>query len=505
MGVSDSRLSVELKLADDLADLYAKPFEFVMYAFAWGEGELEGETGPDAWQEGVLRSLGDRVMTLEQALVSAQEHDAIRDATASGHGIGKSALVAWIILWQMSTRTHLNGVVTANTSKQLEQKTWRELAVWHKRAINVHWFEWTATKFYKVSDPETWFVAAVPWTLENTEAFAGTHAKHVLLIFDEGSGIPDAIWEVAEGAQTSGSVLWCVFGNPTRPSGRFRECFSNGRFAHRWTNRQIDSRTCKKANKRQAEQWITDYGDDSDFVRVRVKGQFPRAGATQLISTEVVEFARKREVMVDFEAPLVLGVDIARFGDDQTVLRYRRGRDARSIAAVKYRGIDTMQCANFIVQSINTEEPDVICIDGNGVGGGVVDRVRQLLGETMSKRVFEVQNGSKATNERDYFNKRAECWGLMRDMLEESLAIDDDALLLADLCGPEYGYDLHNRLQLERKEDMKKRGIHSPDDGDALALTFAVAVGRRPQKDKPKPRVLVARAATMTGSTAWQN
>ena len=130
----------------------------------------------------------------------------------------------------MSTRPHPQIVVTANTREQLLKKTFRELSVWHKLLINTGWFTWTATKFYHNDHPETWFAAAVPWSAERPESFAGTHAEHVMLLFDEASGIHDVIWEVAEGAMTTAGAAWLVFGNPTRNTGRFRECF--GKFAH---------------------------------------------------------------------------------------------------------------------------------------------------------------------------------------------------------------------------------------------------------------------------------
>jgi len=486
MGASDSHSSSELLLADAIADCYADPYRFVMLAFAWGKGDLERwPDGPDDWQRQVLEDIGAGVLTIDEAMRSANEHDAIRLATASGHGIGKSALVAWLILWSMSTRPHVNGVVTANTTKQLETKTWRELAVWWKRAINAHWFNWTATKFYHIDNTETWFFAAVPWTEQNTEAFAGQHAAHVVIIFDEASGIPDVIWEVAEGGQTTGEVIWAVFGNPTRPTGRFRECF--GRLRHRWQTRQIDSRDCKMANKKQCAQWVEDFGEDSDFVRVRVRGVFPRAGAKQFIDDETIEQAQARDVADDMGAPLLMGVDVARFGEDQSIIRFSRGRDARSIKPKKYRNVDTMDLASYVCEAIDTHDPDLVFIDGNGVGGGVVDRVKALLGKDRAKMVIEVQNGARAQNQSDFLNKRAECWSRMKDWLPGA-SIDRDADLRDDLVGPEYGYDLHNRLKLESKESMSARGLHSPDDADALALTFAVNAPRRDKEKKTQQK-----------------
>ena len=457
-------------LAEELGQFYADPLGFVLFAFDWGKGELAAETGADAWQAEVLRELGAGVLTAEAAQ---------RLAVASGHGIGKTSLVAWLILWAMSTRPHLAGVVTANTGTQLSSKTWRELAIWHKRLINRDWFEWSSTRFWQVDNRETWSCTAIPWSKERPEAFAGTHAEHVLLIFDEASAIDDVIWEVAEGAMTTRGAIWATFGNPTRATGRFRECF--GRFKHRWTTRQIDSRTCKKANLAQVKQWAEDYGEDSDFMRVRVKGQFPNAAGTQLIPTGLVEAAQRRELVPDLGAALVLGVDVARFGDDESVLRFRRGRDARSIPAIRLRGKDTMQLVHHVTAAIERYKPAAVFVEGTGVGGGVIDRLRELR-----HRVQEVTPGATADDPRKFFNKRAEMWDRMRVWLETG-ALPADHGLRDDMLALEYGFDGNGRLQLERKQDMKRRGLASPDDADALAMTFAQSVPRADSRLRAAP------------------
>lgn len=457
--MGQAQASTDADLAKAIAGTARDPLRYVYLAFAWGHGDLANQSGPDDWQADILKTLGQGSITPEQA---------IRIAVASGHGIGKSTLCAWIILWAMSTRPHLAGVVTANTKTQLETKTWRELALWHSRSINAHWFQWTASKFYHVLYPNTWFVAAIPWTKERSEAFAGLHAEHVLVIYDEASAVDDIIWEVSEGAMTTPSAIWCAFGNPTRNTGRFRECF--GKFKHRWATRQIDSRTAKMANQAQLKEWLEDYGEDSDFARIRILGQFPRAGSNQFISSELVDEARKRKPTA-FGA-LVLAVDVARFGDDQTVLLARQGADVKILG--KYRGLDTMQTAGKVAEAINQQKPAAVFIDGVGVGGGVVDRLSQLGYE-----VIDVNAGGRATDDKTYFNRRAEMWGKMRDWLPTG-AIPDDQELCDDLIAPEYGFDAQNRIQLEKKERMKERGLASPDSGDALAMTFYENVIEQP-------------------------
>jgi hypothetical protein len=454
---------LEAALLEMVASTYADPYAFVMTIFPWGEEgtALEDQTGPDDWQREQLQRIGEEF--------ERDPETTIREAIASGHGIGKSAEVAWIILWAMSTRAHLNGVVTANTTAQLSTKTWRELAVWHKLALNAHWFKWTATKFFHVEHPETWFTAAIPNTEQNSEAFAGLHAKHVLVIYDEASAIPDKIWEVSEGAMTTPRAMWFAFGNPTRNTGRFRDCFGKDR--HRWVTQKIDSRTCKMTNKKVLEEWVETYGEDSDFVRVRVRGEFPRAGSMQFINSDLVDGAmtRKLELETYMHMPILLGVDVARFGDDKSVISVRQGR--RELERRSYRELDTMEYVREISLAIREFRPAVTFVDEVGVGAGVVDRLRQLGYE-----VVGVNGGTKADEPKRYYNKRAEMWGRMREWLAGA-SIDYDADARSSFIGVEYGY-ADNRaegeqIRLERKEDMKKRGLSSPDEADALALTFA--------------------------------
>lgn len=453
----------ELQLISDIEQLVYDPLGFVYYAYSWGEGSLKNETGPDTWQAETLNEIGSN-------LISAT--DAIQIARRSGHGIGKTALIAWIIHWFMSTRPNPQIPVTANTKEQLLNKTWRELAKWWKLSVNQHWFQWTATRFYHIDHPETWFASAVPWSKERSEAFAGTHEEHVLLLFDEASAIEDIIWEVAEGAMTTPGALWIVFGNPTRNTGRFSECFK--KYRHRWLTAEIDSRTAKMANQKQINKWIEDYGDDSDFVRVRVKGQEPRAGSMQLIPGDIVREAAGKHINPDFykHAPKLIGVDVARFGDDQSVIIRRQGLSAHGLK--KYRGKDTMELSSIIAQEIKSYKPDAVFVDGVGIGAGVVDRLRQL-----DYAIIDVNAGHAAVDHIKYLNKRAEMWGEMREWLKSGAAIPNDNELIDDLTGIEYGYDAKERLQLEKKSDMKKRGLASPDSADAIALTFAEPVAHK--------------------------
>ena len=149
MLMAETLLTPSKQLVLDVSNFVDDPLGFVYFVFPWGEGDLAEHEGPDEWQKEVLEEIG--------LAIRSGNTEAFQAAVASGHGIGKGALSAWIIFWAMATRPHLNGVVTANTKVQLETKTWRELAVWHKRSLIKDWFEWTATKFYHIGHPETWW------------------------------------------------------------------------------------------------------------------------------------------------------------------------------------------------------------------------------------------------------------------------------------------------------------------------------------------------------------
>src|SRR5258708_8770544 len=236
------------------------PLGFVMFAFPWGipHTPLAEESGPEEWQREVLVRIGNGLL---DGHFSEAGSEAVRVAIASGHGIGKSALVCWLILGAMSTLRDTRGVVSANTEGQLRTKTWPELAKWHAMARNKAWFTYTATALHSAEPgrDKTWRVDAITWSEQDTEAIAGLHNKgrRAFCLLDEASSIPDPVWDTIEGALTDADteLVWAVFGNPTRTTGRFRECFFGGRFAHRWSPQQIDSRSVGMTNKVQIAAW----------------------------------------------------------------------------------------------------------------------------------------------------------------------------------------------------------------------------------------------------------
>ena len=473
------------------------PENFVMFNYPWGKENtpLHDQKGPRSWQRGILREMGQHIKDNQDRMAMELALEVFREAVSSGRGIGKSALVAWLADWFRSTRIGSTTIVAANSEAQLKSVTWGEIGKWHSLALNTHWFDLSATavkpkdwyaklvKDQLKRSVEYYYVQAKLWSEENPDAFAGIHnPMGVLLMFDEASGIPPAIWKVSEGFFTEPvpDRYWFAFSNPRRNTGSFFECFHKDR--DYWRTKHIDSRTVEGTDRQVYDRIIDQYGEDSDVARVEVKGEFPRQGDRQFISREVIDQAAARDIETDSGAPLMMGVDVARYGDDASVIRFRRGRDARSIPPLEFKNVDNMQLAYHCADAIGKYKPDAVCIDA-GNGTGVIDRLKEL-----NYKVHEVWFGSKS-DEPEYANKRTAMWGLMREWLNGG-CIDNHQSLRDDLAGPEYKFARHgDAIMLEAKEEMKGRGLHSPDHGDALALTFAVKVARNDSKTSRKSQL----------------
>lgn len=479
----------EQELMTHIFSFREDPEGFVMFCYPWGkEGTpLEEFDGPEDWQLDLLKRLAEHMLKNRRLRSLDLDAEVFKHSTKAGHGVGKSAVISWLIEWFESTRPGAVCNVTANTENQLRSKTWPELSKWVNLSIISHWWDVTATKMkphkwladlvreqLKIDD-KYWYAEALTWNEDKPESFAGTHSQYgTAVVYDESSTIPRPIWETSEGALTDskGDKIWLVFGNPTQRDSEFFSCFHlNRRF---WTTQTVDSRTVRITNKKHLNQIIEKYGPDSDQARVRVYGEFPHADVDQFISESLVIAAQERSIAPDPGAPLVMGVDCARGGEDQTVIRFRKGRDARSIPAVKMSTDDTMKIVGKVGELIRKHDPDRVFVDMGGIGAGVYDRLRELR-----YPVTGVDFGAKSSDKTRFFNRRSEMWWNMREGLE-TIGIDDDPELRADLTGPLYSYVQDtSKLRLETKKEMKKRKLPSPDDGDALALTFAAPVARR--------------------------
>jgi hypothetical protein len=477
-------------------EISENPYNFVKFVFPWGKAgtPLAGTKEPRKWQIDDFLAIADHIKQNKQRINDGQEPKVYKQATVSGRGPGKSAELAMLQYWMLSTNIGSSTIVTANSETQLKTKTFAELGKWHTMAINSHWFdrqaislkpaEWfgKAVQQQLKIDPQYWYIQGLLWSEENPDAFAGTHNQHgVMVMYDEGSGIPVPIWTVTEGffARPVLHRYWVVASNGRKNTGAFFECFHKNRDL--WTRlNQIDARKVEGAALDVLNGIVAQYGADSDEARVEVYGQFPKQGDKQFMSRGEVEEATTRPLPDprDTWAPLIMGVDVARYGEDTTVIRFRQGRDARSFPVIRVRGKNNVEVADLVAGWIDKTNPDAVNIDG-GNGSGVIDILA-----SRGYRVNEILFGGKASDPR-WFNKRTEMWADMREWVRTG-CLPKEQRLVDDLVSPEYEYPGNgDRQSLETKEHMKQRGFGSPDDGDALALTFAVKVSR---KDTPTSR-----------------
>ena len=461
----------EQELVELAAACTHDPVRWAQLAYDWWHGELADYDGPRDWQAEMLAEIRDHLQN------PATRHQPLMVARASGHGIGKSAGIGMVVNWALSTCEDTKVVITANTDTQLRTKTAPEVGKWQRLSITSHWLDVQATSV-AVRDKDhakTWRADFVPWSEHNTEAFAGLHnkGKRIVLIFDEASAIADKVWEVAEGALTDEGteIIWIAFGNPTRNVGRFRECFR--RFKHRWKARQIDSRTVEGTNKEQIAKWAADYGEDSDFFKVRVRGMFPSMSARQFIGEADVAAAYGKVLRPEqYEfAPKILTVDPAWEGDDEFAIGLRQGLSFRILRTMPKNDNDLV-AARVIADLEDEHKADAVFVDA-GYGTGIVS-AGQGMGRDWTLVWF-----AGASADIGCLNKRAEMWKAARDWLKSGGALPDDPQLRDELQAPEIVPRADGKVQIESKKDMKARGVPSPNRADALVLSFAFPVVKR--------------------------
>jgi hypothetical protein len=458
------------------------PLKFVLFTFPWGQKgtPLEHFAGPRKWQREGLQNLADHIKQNQGKV----DFDTFRMVISSGRGIGKSALVSWLVIWMLTTRIGSTTIVSANSEAQLRSVTWAEVTKWLSMSLNSHWFEVSATRVMPAKwltelverdlkmGTRYWGVEGRLWSAENPDAYAGVHNfDGVMLIFDEASGIDDTIWAVAAGFFTENTPnrFWLAFSNPRRNAGYFYECFHSKRDF--WSTKIVDARSVESTDKQVYQQIIDEYGPDSTQAHVEVYGQFPNASDDQFIGASVVDEAMRRAPHKDPSAPVVIGVDPARFGSDSTVIVVRQGRDVTAIK--RYKGDDTMTVVGHVIEAIETYKPALVVIDEGGLGAGIVDRLKE-----QRYKIKGVNFGNKSKNPLMWGNKRAEMWGEMREWLKTA-SVPHDRYLKNDLTGPMMKPDSKGTIYLESKKDMKARGLASPDAADAIAVTFAFPVAHR--------------------------
>lgn len=410
---------------------------------------------PVAWQEKALRALADND----------------RIAIRSGHGVGKSAYLSWVILWFLLTRYPAKVACTAPSGHQLEDVLWSEIARWHrkmpegvKRLLDVGKDSVTLT-----AAPKESFAVARTARKDSPEAFQGFHSDNMLFIADEASGIDDIIFEVGEGAMSTPGAMTVMTGNPTRNTGYFYRAFHQMR--HRWWCLRVSSEEVAgdHVSAQMAADYEAAYGRDSNVFRVRVMGEFPTADEDAIVPLHLIEAAVARDVKPT--GMVVWGVDVARFGDDRSTLCKRRGNTI--LEPVKaWRQLDNMQVAGRVVQewTDTDERPDWILVDSIGYGAGVVDRLKEMGLPVRGVNVAEVPSVAD-----QYMRLRDELWFRMREWFEQrDCSMPRDDALIAEIASMKFHPPTSNgKTKVWSKQELKKAGMPSPDLAEAFLMTFA--------------------------------
>jgi len=478
----------EVELDTELQACYADPLRYVLMMWPWGDvGALEHDTGPEPWQRAFLEDLGQAVR--DRAFDGHTPVMPIQMAVASGHGVGKSALGAWIVHWAMDTRPECKAKVTANTQTQLETSTWAAIQSWGATKLTADRWNCNSAALYVPEDRPNWFCVPTSCKKENSQAFAGLHNRRstTLYLFDESSTIPDEVIEVAMGGLTDGEPMIFTFGNPTRRSGQlYRAVFGSERDL--WNHRVINGEACEHSNKALYQQWRTIYGPDSDFVRVRVLGLPPNADELQYIDHARVEVARARVGVALPDEPLVAGFDVSGGGSAWNVIRFRRGLCGDTRPPIRLAGTldaDRSQRVGICAELLRDQRPEsrlaALFVDA-AYGAAIVVRLRALGFEN----VFEVNFGG-ASPDAHQLNMRAYMWAKAKEWLLLGALPDEDALC-EQLELPGYHLNQAGKLVIEAKADIQARGEASPDDADAFCLTFAQPVAIPPAgRQTPAP------------------
>lgn len=497
---------IDAEIAELVASCHRDPLRFVTLMYPWRQPGtmLERHDGPDQWQAEFLNWLGEEVR--RRNFDGFTPVMPIRKAVSKGHGVGGSVMAGWLVNWIMSTRPHAQGVVTANTSTQLETKTWAAVKRWTRMCLTGHWFVVNDKWMYHPAFKDSWFCTPQTCREENSEAFAGQHAADStsFYLFDEASAIPDGIWTVAEGGLTDGEPMFFAFGNATRNHGRFYEV-AFGRSRDKWAPQVIDARTARFGNHELHAEWIEEHGEDSDFVRVRVRGLPPRASDTQFIDQDRVWAAQEREGVTFDDEPLIVGVDFSGGGQAWNVIRFRRGLDAKSIPPIRVPGEKTrtdrsafLATLAEILRDRRPERRVSMMFCDSAFGSPYVERLRAMG----FMNVIEVNFGEvHSPDEAHVANMRAYMWKKAKDWLLAGAIPKGDHRLADDLTAPGFHLDRRDKLVIESKESMAKRNVASPDDADAHVLTFAAPVApRKPGPQKPAPRGTFGDRRTQGGS-----
>lgn len=410
---------------------------------------------PDPWQLQALRLL-------------ARGHT--RVSIRSGHGVGKTAFASWVVIWFIVTRVPFKCAITAPTAAQLFDALWPEIGKWMAK-LPQPWrelFDITADHITLKSNAEC-FATARTSRPEQPEAMAGLHSDNILIVADEASGIDERVYEAASGSMSSAGAITLLIGNPVRDSGFFWRTHTLEK--DRWATMRVSSADSPRVTPDFVTEMGERYGAASNAYRVRVLGEFPTGSDDTYIPGELVDAAMSRDVALDIAAPVIWGLDVARYGADASVLIKRQGACVTEPPR-RWRNVDLMTLAGAIKHEYDTagnSKPTLIVIDSIGVGAGVVDRLQE-----QSVPVLGINVAETPANAQNYMRLRDELWGRTREWLaSRTVRLPADDQLRSDLVAPKYTFSSTGKLTIESKESMRRRGLPSCDSADALMLTLA--------------------------------
>lgn len=495
---AEPEIDYEAELAAEVASYYADPLGFVLAMWPWGvEGDqLATAKGPDKNQRQFLKDLGEHVEA--RSFDGSVPVEPIRMSISSCHGSGKSTMGAWIAWWIISTRPHSIGTVTAGTYQQLEERTWADIMYWGRMCQTAHWFDIQANGIFAkdLKLAEKWKMTPKTSIEARSQAFAGQHAATSTswFLLDEASEVPDGVWTTAYGGLTDGEPMFFAWGQMTRNAGEFYNvCFGDA--STRWDSRVFDGRESAFTNKTLIKEWREEYGEDSDWYRVRVLGLPPRASELQFIGQDLIDGARQRDHVVMQDEPLVWGYDAANGGLAHHCFWARRGLDAKTIAPIFLPG-DTprdvvVAKAVDLLNGVSTGIRATAMFGDQAFGSVILQRLREL-GYT---NVFEVNFGGPSPDPH-CLNMRSMMWSRMREWLRLG-AIPDVPKIYQPFMDPGF-HHRNGKLVLESKADMARRRIKSPDGPDALCLSFSQVVAPPSVRPAAKPQPAPSRYSWMS-------
>lgn len=406
-----------------------------------------------------------------------------RVAVKAGHGTGKTAIAAWSLIWFLVTRPFARIPCTSNKEDQIKERLWPEVTKWLRGSPLRKWITIQRTRINMKGYPEDWFAKIE--AASDPENLAGYHAKYLLYIIDEAAGLEDEFAAVINGAVTTEGAKVFMIGNPTKRSGYFYDSFAKN--SDRWATHTISGRNCPLVSDQWVKEMEEEWGKNSDVVRIRVDGKFPKSESDNYVSTELVEKSFNT-VIRRTNGPKILGVDVARYGDDEIVFFGSQGR--KQLEMETFQKQATTEVSGRIIHWVRQKGYQVVNVDVGNMGAGVIDEAREKAEKyNLNCRIFEIGFGQKPPNKQAHMHHKdmtAFMWHNIKSMMKDEVGIDliADEKLKEQLTNRKYSFDSSGRLKLESKEKMKERGVGSPDRADGCVLSYFNPLKGKKQSSK---------------------